>query len=95
MESIILYGISGELLLLSFWKSKEKTMLAIRKAWKSFERILPQFFVVLLLVGFLLAVLDAELISQIIGSKSGWPGVILAAATGSIALIPGFIAFVM
>jgi uncharacterized membrane protein YraQ (UPF0718 family) len=57
--------------------------------------LLPEFLVVILLVGLLLAVMNQEVISNIIGEKSGWLGVILAAVTGSITLIPGFVAFPM
>lgn len=67
--------------------------MALKKGWKAFENILPQFLVVILLVGVLLAVLNTEVISKIIGSGSGWLGVILAAVIGAITLIPGFVAF--
>jgi len=67
--------------------------MALKKAWKAFENILPEFLVVILLVGVLLAVLNTEVISKIIGSESGWFGVIVAAAVGAITLIPGFVAF--
>lgn len=33
------------------------------------------------------------MISNIIGSDSGWLGVILAAIVGAVTLIPGFVAF--
>ena len=46
-----------------------------------------------MLVGVLLAVLDAEVISKIIGNNSGGCGVIIAALVGAITLIPGFVAF--
>ena len=52
--------------------------MALKKAWKAFENILPEFLVVILLVGFLLAILNPETISKIIGAESGWFGVILA-----------------
>lgn len=93
MDSYFLYVVSGGLLLLSFFKNKEKTKLAIKKGWKSFEKILPQFLTVLMLIGILLSVFDTNTISRIIGADSGIAGVILAAVTGSITLIPGFIAF--
>lgn len=93
MDSYIFYGLAIILLLLSFIKDKKKTKMALKKAWKAFENILPEFLVVILLVGFLLAVLNPETISKIIGSESGWFGVILAAIIGSITLIPGFVAF--
>jgi uncharacterized membrane protein YraQ (UPF0718 family) len=93
MDSYIFYGLAIVLLILSFIKDKKKTKMALKKAWKAFENILPEFLVVILLVGVLLAVLNPETISKIIGSKSGWFGVILAAIIGSITLIPGFVAF--
>lgn len=77
----------------SWLKSKEKTILALKKAWKSFENILPQFLTILLLIGFVLSVLTPQQISSLIGSDSGWGGVMLASLLGSITLIPGFIAF--
>ncbi|WP_279145760.1 permease [Clostridium tyrobutyricum] len=93
MSNYILYGITMILLIISFYKDKKKTKMALKKAWKSFENILPEFLAVIMLVGVLLAVLNAELISKIIGSSSGWFGVIVAALVGSITLIPGFVAF--
>lgn len=93
MDSYIFYGLATVLLILSFIKDKKKTKMALKKAWKAFENILPEFLVVILLVGFLLAILNPETISKIIGSESGWFGVILAGIIGSITLIPGFVAF--
>ena len=93
MDSYIFYSLAIILLILSFIKDKKKTKMALKKAWKAFENILPEFLVVILLVGFLLAVLNTETISKIIGSESGWIGVILAAIIGSVTLIPGFVAF--
>ena len=67
--------------------------MALKKAWKSFENILPQFSGIILMVGILLAFLNADVIGRIIGSSSGWLGVLLASVVGAITLIPGFIAF--
>lgn len=93
MDSYIFYGLAIVLLILSFVKDKKKTKMALKKAWKAFENILPEFLVVILLVGFLLAILNPETISNIIGAESGWFGVILAGIIGSVTLIPGFVAF--
>ena len=93
MDTYIFYGITVILLAASFFKDRKKTGLALRKAWKAFENILPQLLVVLLLVGLLLAVLNPGAISKMIGKDSGWYGVLLASVIGSITLIPGFIAF--
>ncbi len=95
MDTYILYGVTVLLLSISFFKDKQKTKLSLKKAWKAFENILPQFLVVILLVGVLLAVLNADVISKMIGSDSGWLGVALAALVGAVTLIPGFVAFPM
>ncbi len=93
MDSYIFYGLAIVLLILSYIKDKKKTKMAIKKAWKAFENILPQFLVVIVLVGFLLAVFDPDTISKFIGAESGWIGALLAGIIGSITLIPGFVAF--
>lgn len=92
MDSTI-YIITALALGFSFVKSKEKTFQALKKAWKSFENILPQFLSILLIIGFVLSVLNANQISKLIGQESGWIGVFIASIIGSITLIPGFIAF--
>lgn len=88
-----LYIIALSLLSISFFKNKTKTKQALKKAWKAFENILPEFLVVIALVSFLLAVVESVFIAQVIGSESGWTGVILAALIGAVTLIPGFVAF--
>ncbi len=87
------YVIAAIALGFSWFKSKEKTIQALKKAWKSFENILPQFLSILLLIGFVLSILTPAQISSLIGGDSGWVGVLLASILGSITLIPGFIAF--
>jgi uncharacterized membrane protein YraQ (UPF0718 family) len=89
----ILYIATALLLALSFYKDRQKTKKALKKAWKSFENILPEFLVVILFVSLLLSLMNPEMILKIIGSESGWGGVVLAAIVGAITLIPGFIAF--
>jgi len=79
---IALYVVTGILLAYSFYKDKQKTKKALKKAWKAFENILPEFLVVILLVGLLLAVMNPDGISKIIGAESGWFGVVLAAVIG-------------
>ncbi len=93
MFTIILYISAAVLLCISFLRDRGKTGKALLKAWRAFENILPQFLVVLLLIGMTLAIMDDELISQILGKESGALGLVIAAAAGSITLIPGFVAF--
>jgi len=93
LSTYILYGVTIALLVISFIKDKKKTKMSLKKACKAFENILPELLVVILLVGVLLAALNPEVISNIIGANSGWLGVMFAAFVGAITLIPGFVAF--
>lgn len=93
MTSIILYGVVALLLLLSYMKDKEKTKKALKKGWKSFENIMPQFLCIIFIIGIILAVLDPEVISKIIGRESGIFGVIISAIVGAVTLMPTFVAF--
>ncbi len=93
MFTIILYILAIGLLLVSFVRDKKKTREALKKAWKSFENILPQLLFILILIGILLALLSPSTISKVIGQQSGWLGIVIASIIGSITLIPGFVAF--
>ncbi|SHJ75734.1 permease [Paramaledivibacter caminithermalis] len=93
MNNLLLYGITIILLFLSFIKDKKKTKKALKKSWKAFENILPQFLGIIMLVGILLAIMNPEIILSLIGEKSGWYGIIISATVGAITLIPGFVAF--
>jgi uncharacterized membrane protein YraQ (UPF0718 family) len=93
IDTIIFYSLAVVLLAVSLVKSREKTKMALKKAWKAFENILPQLIGIVVIVGILLAVLDPKTISAIIGAESGWLGVTIAAVLGGVTLMPGFIAF--
>ena len=95
MQTTIFYGVALSLLLLSFIKDRQKTRRSLVKAWKSFQNILPQMLGMITSIGLLLALLSPSVISEVIGSSSGWWGVLLAAVIGSITLIPAFVAFPM
>ena len=74
-------------------KDKNKTKSAIISAVKSFENILPQFLFIIVTIGIILAFINPNTISKIIGSNSGFIGVILSAILGSITMMPTFVAF--
>jgi uncharacterized membrane protein YraQ (UPF0718 family) len=93
ISTLVLYVVTVILLGLSFWKDRKKTFMALKKGWKAFENIMPQFLAILVFIGLMLAVLSPEAISSLLGAKSGWFGMFLASLIGSITLIPGFIAF--
>ncbi len=89
----VLYALALSALAASLVKSREKTVLALKKTWKSFENILPQLLTIMLVIGLMLSVLTPEQISRLLGTRSGWLGVLVAAVVGSVTLIPGFVAF--
>ncbi|KOA19772.1 putative permease [Clostridium homopropionicum DSM 5847] len=93
MFTKILYILAISLLIISFYKDKKKTKMALKKSWKSFENILPQFMAILIIIGIMLSILSPEVISKMIGKESGMIGMIIAGSIGAITLIPAFVAF--
>lgn len=91
--TIALYIFAAASLAISAIKSREKTALALKKAWKAFENILPQFLSILIIIGIMLATFTPRQISGLLGQESGFTGLLIAAMIGSITLIPGFVAF--
>lgn len=89
----VFYIIAISALIISFFKSREKTKMVLKKAWKSFENIMPQFLSIILIIGVMLAVLTPDQISRFLGQDSGMMGVVMAAFIGAVTLIPGFVAF--
>jgi len=89
----ILYALAIIGLVISFFKDRQKTKAALMKAWKAFENILPQILTVFLILAFALAIFPPETIRKLLGSESGFLGILAAALIGSITLMPGFVAF--
>ena len=90
-QALYILSIAG--LIASALKSKQKTKKVLMKAYKSFMNILPQMLGIMMIVGFSLALLSPEQISNLVGENSGYLGVLMASIVGSISLIPGFVAF--
>ncbi len=93
MFEVILYIFALSFLLFSYIKDKSKTKMALKKAWKSFLNIFPAFAGVLALMGLALTILSPDTISRLIGSSTGFFGMLITSVIGAITLIPGFIAF--
>jgi len=89
----ILYALAIIGLAISFFKDRQKTKAALMKAWKAFENILPQLLTVFLILAFALAIFPPETIRKLLGSESGFLGILAAALIGSVTLMPGFVAF--
>ena len=95
MFTSVFYALAAVGLVLSFLADREKTLQSLRKGGKAFAGILPEFVVILIATGLILAYLSPDVIAALIGEHSGVLGVVLASLVGSITLIPGFIAFPM
>ena len=92
---IILAAVTAVLLLLSFIFNAAKTISALRISLRMFLNLLPQMIPVLFFIAFILALLPPETIEKYMGQDSGITGFLVAGAAGSIALIPGFVAYPM
>lgn len=93
MDIVISYLLAIGALVWSYSKDKAKTRQGLKKAWKTFENILPAFAVVLFLIGILLTLISPVAVTAMLGKNSGFEGMLIASLLGSITLIPGFIAF--
>ena len=93
MDILFFYLLAIGGVIWSYSRDRQKTVQALKKAWKAFDNILPAFALILLLIGMTMAVISPATVNQLLGADSGWTGMLTAAAIGSIALIPGFISF--
>jgi uncharacterized membrane protein YraQ (UPF0718 family) len=90
---IVLYIVTAVALAASLVASRAKTVAALVAAAKRLAKILPAFLAMIVLFSLAIALLPAETITRLLGTDSGWIGVAVASGVGSIALMPGFIAF--
>lgn len=88
-----LYAITGLALFISFIASRDKTLMAIKIAFRKFVNILPAFLAMLILVSIVLFVFPNKALVNYLGNDSQFRGVLFASFFGSITLVPGFIAF--
>lgn len=89
----VLYGIAGSILLVSFFKDKGKTKKGLKKAYKSLLKNLSMMVSMMVFMGVALTIIDADLISRVLGSESGIFGITLGLGLGSVSFMPSFIAF--
>lgn len=92
---IVLYSITFVFLLWSLIKNKKKTGQALLIGWKGLKKILPPFIEVLILVSIALYFIPDSLITGYLGANSGFVSVVVGGLLGSVAIIPGFIAYPM
>ncbi len=79
--------------MISLWVNKEKTVEAVKKARKMFLNVLPSFLNIILIMTLILFVFPPTLLVSILSEEIEIMNIVVASIIGSIAIIPGFIAF--
>lgn len=90
---IILYVVCAVLYVVSFAINRKKTMKALKSATKSFLKILPSFLEIILVMTILLYVFPPDSLVSLLSEDHEFLNILVASLIGSIAVIPGFIAF--
>lgn len=74
-------------------KDRDKTKQSIVVAVKSFIRILPTVFIIIVIIGLLMAFVPPDQISRFIGEQAGFGGLLVIAALGAVLYIPALTSF--
>jgi uncharacterized membrane protein YraQ (UPF0718 family) len=90
---IFLILVTISVVLISFFLDREKTFTGLKKGLRMFVSILPELLNILILVSVVLYLIPQSMLIRLLGRDSGMTGISIAALTGSISLIPGFIAY--
>ncbi|MDC7233805.1 MAG: permease [Spirochaetales bacterium] len=93
MEFIILSSLTAVLLLISFLKDRKKSMKALKMAGKRLLKIVPMILIMVILIAIILYYFPPDVMSRYLGGENRWLAMLSATVLGTIALIPGFIAF--
>lgn len=93
VTTIIINGIAIISLIIAFINSKEKTIKSLKIAGKSFFKMLPMLFIIIILIGLLLGFVPPSQISRFLGRQSGIEGVLLTGVVGALMYIPSLFAF--
>lgn len=91
--TIALWAITLIWFVISIIKDKEKTINSMKKSKKMMGGIVGQLIGILFLIGLILTFIPPELIKNYLGGSNTVLSTVLAAALGSVTLIPAFVAF--
>jgi len=84
---------TGVCLIISLIADVKRTVEGIKRGMLMFLKLLPMLLLTLILVSIVLYLLPDETLTRFMGEGSGFKGLVTAAVIGSVALIPGFIAY--
>ncbi|MFO7735247.1 MAG: hypothetical protein R6W70_03410 [bacterium] len=90
---IYVFVFTGIALLTSFLKDYKKTEAALKIAFKKLLKILPSFTLMLIAVSIALYFVSEQTIVEHLDGSSKWISFLSALFFGSVAVMPGFIAF--
>jgi uncharacterized membrane protein YraQ (UPF0718 family) len=90
-----LYWATAAALTASLIADRRKTWTALRLAAKKLWKILPAFLVMLVAISMTLSLIPDTLILKVLSNPRPWISVWAASFLGSVALIPGFVAYPM
>ncbi len=90
---LILYLVTFILFFISFFINKQKTIKALKIAYKKFINIAPAFLTMLIFISIVIYLFPHELIVKYLGIGNKYLSTIFASLIGSITIMPGFIAF--
>ncbi|MFW5879900.1 MAG: hypothetical protein ACOCUV_03660 [bacterium] len=90
---IVLYAFATVALIISFLFDRPKTFNAIKITLKKIFNILPQFLLMIIFVSISLFFFPDTVIAKYLGSQNIYISAFSASVLGSIAVMPGFIAF--
>lgn len=89
----MIYYFTAALSMILFFIDRKKTIKGLKIGLKKLQKNIPVFLNMLILVALSLYFVSDQLILKYLGDGSGIIGVALAGSLGSIAFMPGFIAF--
>ncbi|MEA1972661.1 MAG: hypothetical protein U9N34_05140 [Candidatus Cloacimonadota bacterium] len=90
---LYLYLIAFFALIISYLINKEKGIKSFRVGTKKFFKNLPVFFNMIILVSVTLYFINDDFIIRFLGKSNMVEGLIISVVSGSITLMPGFVAF--
>ena len=93
VTAIIINGIAVVGLLIAFVKDKGKAIKSLKIAGKSFIKILPMVFIIIVIIGLLLGFVPPDQVSRFVGEQSGFGGILLVGAVGALMHIPALLSF--
>ncbi len=93
VTAIVINAVAIFSFLIAFLKDREKAKKSLKIAGKSFIRMLPMVFIIIIIIGLLLGFVPPEEISKFIGDQSGIVGVLIIGVAGALMHIPALLAF--